>query len=57
MTKNQTPLTRFAWLFYTQVQVVYQKSERRFFYQVTRDDKSMSTFKKRPLVAELKLKT
>ncbi len=55
MTKNQTPLTRFAWLFYNQV--VYEKSERRFFYQVARDDKSVSTFKKRPLVAELKLKS
>ncbi len=29
MTKNLTPLTRFAWLFYNQT--VYQKSERQIF--------------------------
>ncbi len=55
ITKNQTPLTRFAQLFYNQT--VYQKSERCFFDQVSKDDKSVLTFEKCPLVAELKLKT
>ncbi len=54
ITKNQTPLTRFASLFYNHT--FYQKSERRFFDQVARDDKNVLTFEKRSLVAELKLK-
>ena len=41
ITKNETPLAHFAWLFYTQT--VYQKSEGRFFDQVARDGKSVLT--------------
>ncbi len=40
MTKNQTPLTRFAWLFYNQT--FYRKSERHFLDQVARDGKSVN---------------
>ncbi len=39
ITKNQAPLTRFAWLFSNQT--VYQKSERSFFDQVSKDAKSV----------------
>ena len=54
ITEKQTPLVRFAWLFDNQT--VFQKFERTFFDQVAIDAKSVSTFKKCPLVAELKLK-
>ncbi len=54
-TKNQTPLVRFASLFYNQT--VFQKFERTFFDQVAIDAKNVLTFEKRHLVAELKLKT
>ena len=52
-TKKQTPLVRFAWLFYNQT--VFQKIERTFFDRVAIE--SVLTFENRPLVAELKLKT
>ena len=53
--KKHTPLVRFASYFYNQT--VFQKSECTFFDQVAIDDKNVSTFEKRPLVAELKFKT
>ena len=55
ITKIQTPLVRFGWLFYNQT--VFQKFERTFFDQVAIDAKSVLTFEKRPLVVELKLET
>ncbi len=54
-TKKQTPLVHFPGLFYNQT--IFQKFERSFFDQVAIDAKSVLTFEKRPLVAELKLKT
>ncbi len=54
ITKNLTPLLRFAWLFYNKI--VFKKFEHTFFDQVTVDAKRVSTFEKCPLVAELKLK-
>ncbi len=54
-TKNHTPLVRFVWLFYNQT--IFQKSVWPFFDQVARDAKNVLTFEKRPLVAELKMKT
>ncbi len=55
ITKKLTPLVRFARLFYNQT--VFQKFERTFFDQVAIDANSVLTFKKCPLVVELKLKT
>ncbi len=54
ITENQTPLVHFAPLFFNQT--VFQKFERTFFDQVVIDAKSVSTFEKCHLVAELKLK-
>ncbi len=51
ITKNLTPLVRFAWLFYNQT--VFQKFERTFFDQVAIDAKDVLTFEKRRLVVEL----
>ena len=53
VTEKQTPLVHVAWLFDNQT--VFQKFDRTFFDQVAIDGKSVSTFKKCPLVAELKL--
>ena len=53
-TKNLTPLVHFACLFYNQM--VFQKFEHTFFDEVAIDAKSVLTFEKCPLVAELKLK-
>ena len=53
ITEKQTPLVRFAWLIYNQT--IFQKFECTFFDQVAIDAKHVSTFKKCPLVAELKL--
>ncbi len=39
ITEKQTPLVRFAWLFYNQT--VFQKFERTFFDQVAIDAKSV----------------
>ena len=52
ITEKQTPLIPLS--FYNQT--VFQKFERSFFYQVAIDVKSVSTFEKCHLVAELKLK-
>ena len=52
--ENQTPLVRFAWLFYNQA--VFQKLEHSFFDQVAIHPKNVLKFEKSPLVAELKLK-
>ncbi len=54
ITKNLTPLVRFAWLFYNQT--VFEKFECTFLDQVAIDAKSVLTFEQRPLVVELKLK-
>ncbi len=54
ITEKQTPLVHFAWLFDNQS--VFQKFEHVFFDQVATDAKSVSTFEKHPLMAELKLK-
>ena len=54
ITENQTPLVRFAWLFFNQT--IFQKFERTFLDQVAIDGKCVSTFEKCHLMAELKLK-
>ncbi len=53
--KKQTPLDI---LFdYSTTRPSFKHLKLIFFYQVAVDGESVSTFKKRPLVAELKLKT
>ncbi len=54
ITEKQT-LVRFAWLYYNQA--IFQMIEHSFCDQVVIDAKNVLTFEKRPLVAELKLKT
>ncbi len=50
--KKQTPVTRFAWLFYKLEH--FFKSEGRFFDQLAIDANNVSAVEKHPLVAELK---
>ena len=47
-------MAHFASLFYNKA--IFQKSNRSFFDQVAIDSKSVLTFEKCPLVAELKSK-
>ncbi len=48
-------MVHFPTLFFNKT--VFQKNELSFFDQVAIDAKSVTTFEKHPLVAELKLKT
>ncbi len=54
ITEKQTPLVHFSWLFDNQT--VFLKFECIFFDQVAIDAKSVPTFKKWLLMADLKLK-